>query len=212
MRLRSRYRGAGRRPAPTFIPWASFSTNCWPRRIPFDLSKRTPAEAELAIVHGEPEKPSAVAAKYHGILRAGKAAWSDLDVLCLTAMHKDPERRYASVEALIRDIDHYLRREPLEARPDTLAYRIGKFVRRNRRAVTAAAVVFTVVGAQATVSTVRLARARNAALAEAARTQRIQRFMLNLFGGADKEAGHCAKNCASSLSHRSGRRRGPDAQ
>jgi len=158
-------------------------------RIPFDLSKRTPAEAELAIVHGEPEKPSAVAAKYHGILRAGKAAWSDLDVLCLTAMHKDPERRYASVEALIRDIDHYLRREPLEARPDTLAYRIGKFVRRNRRAVTAAAVVFTVVGAQATVSTVRLARARNAALAEAARTQRIQRFMLNLFGGADKEAG-----------------------
>ncbi|HKS97279.1 MAG TPA: tetratricopeptide repeat protein, partial [Terriglobia bacterium] len=37
--------------------------------------------------------------------------------------------------------------------------------------------------------TVRLATARNAALAEAARTQRIQRFMLNLFQGGDEAAG-----------------------
>jgi serine/threonine-protein kinase len=37
--------------------------------------------------------------------------------------------------------------------------------------------------------TVRLAKARNAALAEAARTQRIQKFMLNLFDGGDQEAG-----------------------
>ena len=33
---------------------------------------------------------------------ASKAQWADLDVLCLTAMHKDPARRYASVEALER--------------------------------------------------------------------------------------------------------------
>lgn len=158
-------------------------------RLPFDLSKRTPAETELAIVHGEPEKPSAVAAKHHGILHAGKAAWSDLDVLCLTAMHKDPERRYRSVEALIRDIDHYLKGEPLEARPDTLPYKIGKFARRNRKAVAVAAIVFTVTAAQAAVFTIRLARARNAALAETSRTQRIQRFMLNLFEGGHQEVG-----------------------
>jgi serine/threonine-protein kinase len=158
-------------------------------RLPFDLSKKTPAETELAIMHGEPEKPSAVAAKHQGNLRAGKAAWSDLDVLCQTAMHKDPERRYRSVEALIRDVDHYLRGEPLDAQPDNLLYRIGKFVRRNRKAVAAAAIIFTVISAQAGVFTIRLARARNAALAEAARTQRIQRFMLNLFEGGHQEAG-----------------------
>ena len=66
-----------------------------------------------------------------------KAEWTDLDVLCLTAMHKDPQRRYRSVEALIRDIDHYLRGEPLEARPDSGFYRMRKFVSRNRRAVVA---------------------------------------------------------------------------
>ncbi|MGA8102424.1 MAG: serine/threonine-protein kinase, partial [Candidatus Acidiferrales bacterium] len=158
-------------------------------RLPFDLSKRTPAEAGLAITRGEPEKPSALAAKHRAILRAGKGAWSDLDVLCLTAMHKDPERRYRSVEALMRDIDHYLTGEPLEARTDTLPYRIAKFVRRNRKAVAVAAVVFIVIAAQAAVYTIRLATARNSALMQAARTQRIQRFMMNLFGGGDKVAG-----------------------
>ena len=158
-------------------------------RLPFDLSKRTPAEAERTIVHGEPEKPSAVAAKQPVVLRAGKAEWRDLDALCLTAMHKDPERRYKSAEALIRDIDHYLKEEPLEAQTDTLPYRITKFVGRNRQAVAAAAIVFAVIAAEAVVFTTRLTRARDAALAQTARTQRIQHFMLDLFGGGDKEAG-----------------------
>ena len=137
----------------------------------------------------EPEKPSAVAAKHHGILRAGKAAWSDLDVLCLTAMHKDPERRYRSVEALIRDIDHYLKGEPLEAQSTLWHTGSANSSAGTGKAVAAAAIVFTVVGAQAAVFTIRLARARNAALAEAARTQRIQGFMLNLFEGGHQEAG-----------------------
>ncbi len=64
-----------------------------------------------------------------------KGGWADLDVLYLTATHKDPARRYGSVEALIRDVDHYLRHEPPEARPDTVGCRCGKFVRRNRRAI-----------------------------------------------------------------------------
>jgi len=157
-------------------------------RLPFDLSKRTPGEAELAIVHSEPEKPSVVAATHPGVPRAGKSAWADLDVLCLTAMHKDPGRRYRSVEALVRDIDHYLKGEPLEAQPDTLPYKIGKFVRRNRRAVAAAVIAFTVVAVQAAVFTIRLARSRNAALAVTARTQRVERFMMNLFEGGDNEA------------------------
>jgi serine/threonine-protein kinase len=151
-------------------------------RLPFDLSNRTPAEAASVIVEGQPHKPSAGAQA-----AASKTAWADLDVLCLTAMHKDPERRYRSVEALIRDIDHYLNGEPLEARPDSLRYRLGKFERRNRRALTVAAVVLTAILALVAVFTLRLAAARTRTLAEAARTQRIQRFMLNLFG--DQTAG-----------------------
>jgi serine/threonine protein kinase/Tfp pilus assembly protein PilF len=162
--------------------------------LPFDLSKLTPGEAEALIVGQDPEKPSAVAHRRAGlagsnITSASKTAWADLDVLCLTAMHKDTGRRYQSVEALIRDVDHYLKAEPLEARADTFRYRLGKFVRRNRRAVSAAALVFTIVVGLVIFFTVRLAKARNAALEEAARTQRIQRFMMNLFQGGDESVG-----------------------
>src|SRR2546428_6349297 len=91
-------------------------------RLPFDLSNRTPGEAETAIIKQGRERPSA-AAKEKSISRR---AWADLDVLCLTAMHIEPQRRYRTVEALIRDIDHYIAGEPLEARPDTSRYRLGK--------------------------------------------------------------------------------------
>ena len=163
---------------------------------PFDLSNKTPAEAGTAIVEGEPDRPSTVARKAVQTSGAGlvqvslpKSSWAELDVLCLTAMHKDVERRYRSVEALIRDIDHYLKREPLEARPDSLRYRAGKFVTRNRRAVTAAVLAFVALTSLIAFFTWRLAKARDAALAEAARTQRIQHFMMNLFQGGDESAG-----------------------
>ncbi len=159
-------------------------------QLPFDLSNLTPAEAATIITEHEPGRPSA-AVKRGGIelVSLNKASWADLDVLCLTAMHKDPQRRYRSVEALIRDVDHYLADEPLEARPDTVRYRIGKFVGRNRRPVTAVALVFAVVMGLVIFFTVRLAKARNTAEAQAAQTQRIQQFMMNLFQGGDEAAG-----------------------
>ena len=128
-----------------------------------------------------PEKPSEKT--------RGKRFGKDLDVLCLTALQKDPERRYRSVDTFIRDIDHYLAGEPLEARADSLGYRLAKFVQRNRRSVIAAAIALLSIAALAIFYTVRLAAARNAALGEAARTQRILRFTLNLFNGGDQTAG-----------------------
>jgi tetratricopeptide (TPR) repeat protein len=108
---------------------------------------------------------------------------------CATAIHKDAERRYRSVEALIRDVDHYLAGEPLEARPDTVSYRLGKFVRRNRRTVIAAGLAIATVTALIVFFAVRLATARNTAVSAVARMDRVQQFMLNLFSGGDKSAG-----------------------
>jgi serine/threonine-protein kinase len=155
-------------------------------QLPFDVSNCASGEVERNIVGEEPAKPSAAAAR---ALRTRPSSWADLDVLCLTALHKEPARRYASVEALIRDIDHYLRGEPLEARPDSLGYRLGKFVRRHRTSLSVAAGVAAIVVGLVFFYTVRLTAARNTALAEAARTQRIMGFLLNLFEGGDREAG-----------------------
>jgi serine/threonine-protein kinase len=123
------------------------------------------------------------------VAKPSRAEWNDLDTLCLKAIDHNPAHRYQSVEALIRDIDHYLRDEPLEAKPDSWRYRTAKFVSRNRRRVIAASAAFLIVAGQLLFFTVRLARARDAAVAEAARTERIQQFMLNLFQGDDKDAG-----------------------
>lgn len=163
-------------------------------RPPFDLAGKTPAEAMSVVVEQDPERPSLAAGRPDGIetprpRTARRAAWADLDVLCLTAMHKEPARRYPTVEALLRDLDHFLAGEPLRARPDTVGYRVGKFVRRHRTAVGAAAVVVAILFGTVAFYTVRLARARNAALAEAARTQRIQRYLIQLFQGGDEVAG-----------------------
>ena len=164
-------------------------------RTPFDLTDVTPGEAERIIAEQEPVRPSAVVAgERQGpwrprLRRARRADWADLDVLCLTAMHKEPGRRYQTVQGLIRDIDHYRNGEPLDARSDSTAYRAGKFVRRHARPLTAAAIAVLALVAISTFYTVRLTTARNEAIAEAARTQRIQRFMLNLFQGGDASVG-----------------------
>jgi eukaryotic-like serine/threonine-protein kinase len=166
-------------------------------RLPFDLSNRTPAQAEKILIEEEAEKPSVMAEKVaetasdknrRGV-HASKAAWGDLDVLCMTAMHKDVEQRYQSVEGLIRDIDHYLNGEPLEARTDTAWYRLRKYVTRNWKVLATAGAAAGVVVGMLVFFTLRLANARNAAIAEAARTQRIQKFMTNLFQGGDADAG-----------------------
>jgi serine/threonine-protein kinase len=162
-------------------------------RLPFDLAKLTPAEAERVVTGTEPERPSTVARATPPAAATGpapgRAAWADLDVMCLAAMHKDPRRRYGTVDALIRDIDHFLAGEPLEARSDSLGYRAGKFARRHRRPLALAGVVGVLVLGLVAFYTARLARARDTALAEARRAQRIQRFTLDLFSGGDEEAG-----------------------
>jgi serine/threonine protein kinase/tetratricopeptide (TPR) repeat protein len=156
----------------------------------FDVASLDPADAVHHVLSQTPDKPSVAAHRDDDQPQAradGHISWPDLDVLCLTAMHKDPARRYRTVDGLVRDIGHYLAGEPLDARPDSIGYRLGKFVRRHQRAVTAAAVALLVVIALTAFYTFRLAQARNAALSEAARAQRLQQFMLALFKGGESD-------------------------
>ena len=169
-------------------------------RLPFPEQKpRTDGTGESTL-QTLPEKPSAVANRPLDVVGAdggrseirnkiSREAWNDLDVLCLKAMHADAAQRYASVEALTRDIDHFLCSEPLEARPDTLHYRSYKFIQRNRSAVLVTTAVVTLVIGMVGMFMLRLAQARNEALAAAARAERIQQFTLSLFQNNESVAG-----------------------
>ncbi|HYI97117.1 MAG TPA: serine/threonine-protein kinase [Bryobacteraceae bacterium] len=162
-------------------------------RLPFDDLRRDLDLAALSL-NRDVVRPSLVArrvqqkgnARVRGISRA---SWNDLDVICLKAMHNDAGQRYASAEALRRDIDHYLAGEPLEARPDTHWYRTRKFVRRHRIVVAATGLSLLAASVLIVLFMTRLSAERNAAIAEVARTQRIQHFMQNLFDGGDPDAG-----------------------
>jgi serine/threonine protein kinase len=149
--------------------------------LPFDLSNLTPAEAAAIVAEHEPGRPSAAFQRSQADTSTPKsltkAAWSDLDVLCLTAMHKDPRRRYSSVEALIRDIDHYLHGEPLEARPDTIGYRLGKFLTRNWRPVALGSAAFALVIGLVVFFTLRLARERDYAAQQTAIATAVNQFL-----------------------------------
>lgn len=137
----------------------------------------------------EPKRPSNIASPDRFAVAITRSEWADLNVLCLTAMRAEPERRYQSLEALIRDIDSFLEKRPLEARADSWRYRLGKFVRRRRTPLAYAAGTIILFLGLIGAFTLRLEKARNEALAEAARTQRIQQFTTNLFQGNDPGVG-----------------------
>ncbi|MEZ6007026.1 MAG: protein kinase [Planctomycetota bacterium] len=65
----------------------------------------------------------------------------DLVLILGRAMAKDPEARYASAEALARDVDAFLRSEPIQARPPSLTYQLRLFARRHRVGVAATGLV-----------------------------------------------------------------------
>src|SRR6185503_13990559 len=82
----------------------------------------------------------------------------------MMAMRKEPQRRYASAEQLAEDIRRHLDGLPVKARADTFGYRAGKFVRRHKLGVAAAAVITLtlLIGIVTTVWQARVARAERA--------------------------------------------------
>jgi len=150
--------------------------------LPHDVAGRSMDEL-VALVRQGPPPPSTRLGRGVGRGMAG-----DLDVLCATAMHPDPARRYRDMSSLIEDIDHLLAGEPLEARPDSFGYRAGKFLRRHAGAAVASLAVVLGLVAVVAFYTVRLRESRDTALAEAARAERVQRFTQSLFEGGDPSA------------------------
>ncbi len=66
-----------------------------------------------------------------------KSLQGDLDKIILMAIRREPERRYQSVEQFSEDLRRYLESLPVLAQHDTIGYRLSKFMRRHRGAVSA---------------------------------------------------------------------------
>ncbi|MES2571694.1 MAG: serine/threonine-protein kinase [Verrucomicrobiota bacterium] len=77
----------------------------------------------------------------------------DLDWIIMKCLEKDRERRYDTANSLALDVERYLANETVTARPPTVAYQLGKFIRRHKLAVGAAFAVASALLIGAVVST-----------------------------------------------------------
>lgn len=112
--------------------------------------------------------------------RVSASAWRDLDRLVDKAMRVDPSERYQNVAELLADLENFEHARPLAARPPTLPYRVGKFVRRHPVLVLVS-LAFTVL---TTTFVTQLWSAYSEAHQQAESARRATRFMsLALTGG-----------------------------
>lgn len=142
-----------------------------------------------AIVEDPPTIPSRAAAE-SGAPALRRELSGDLDTILLMALRKEPERRYASVSALIDDVERTLAGHPVSARPDTWSYRTGKFVGRHRAAVAFAGLLATLLvgfSIHSTFQARRIARERDRANREAVAAERVSEFLVDLFKVSDPE-------------------------
>jgi eukaryotic-like serine/threonine-protein kinase len=167
---------------------------CWPyqprdrsvRSIEQAVLEQEPGRPSTAIMHpADRPGPSSTVAERRSTTLAGlrRQLHGDLDNIVLTALRKEPERRYASVQHIRDDVHRYLESRPVHARPATWAYRAGKFVRRHRVGVAAAALV----GASLIAGMAATAWQARAASREARRADQVRQFVVGLFEVSDPD-------------------------
>ena len=143
-------------------------------QLPFAHRSGSSHELAQAVAHEDPPLPSSVQPALRG----------DLDAIVMTAIRKEPQRRYASAAALIDDIDRYRRKLPVLARRGTIAYRVQRFTSRHRAGVA--------VGVLAAISLVGVAvrerSLRAAAQAEARKAVAVEDYLIRVFDVADPYA------------------------
>jgi WD40 repeat protein len=92
---------------------------CLTGRPPFKAA--TPLDTVLQVLSEEPVPPR----------RLQPQVPADLETICLTCLHKEPGRRYASALALADDLQRFQAGEPIRARPVSWRQRLVKWVKRR---------------------------------------------------------------------------------
>jgi WD40 repeat protein len=132
----------------------------------------------------DPRLPSAAAPPAIRSQLAG-----DLDGIVLKALHKQPERRYASIAAFVDDLERYLAGLPVSARDATLVYRTRKLIARHRGKL---ALATAIAGALTAATVVSFGQARRAD-AQATRAERQNLALLRERGLQELAGGHAGR-------------------
>src|SRR5690606_2356424 len=102
---------------------------------PYQLKRPSDAQWEEAILNVDPIRPSTLlqrsldtAANPAAMRRRAPAVAGDLANIVHKALAKRPAQRYPAGEAMAPDLQRHLEGKPVRARPQSLAYRLRKYV------------------------------------------------------------------------------------
>ncbi|GAB2506365.1 serine/threonine-protein kinase [Lysobacter humi (ex Lee et al. 2017)] len=154
---------------------------------PYRLKRQSDAEWEEAILAHDPVRPSVMVQRQselqadrgerQSLRRRARRLVGDLDNIVMRTLCKSPEERYPSVEALSQDLLRHLEGRPVEARPQSLVYRAGKYFSRHRWALAGGSTAVLVVGLGVGMI---LSQSREA-VEEAQRAQAMRGFIFGVF-------------------------------
>lgn len=114
----------------------------------------------------------------------------DMEAILDAATHEDPEQRYANARNLAEDLQAWLEKRPVRARPPGIGYRTERFIVRNRWGVAAVVLVVSslLAGTAAALWQAKIASAeRDVAQAESARATQAIDFLKELFRASDPD-------------------------
>ncbi|HEY4956306.1 MAG TPA: serine/threonine-protein kinase, partial [Caldimonas sp.] len=152
-------------------------------------ARAAPAASAAAAARAEPPVPPR-------LLRG------DLDAIVAKALRAEPEHRYATVDAMKRDIEHAQRGEAIAAREGARLYAVGRLLRRYRWAATATAAVFVALAVglgTAAWQAHRAALERDLARRDAAREEALRYHLTGLFRNAIADHGSESPTAKSML-------------
>lgn len=112
----------------------------------------------------------------------------DLDNIVLKAMHKDPARRYVSVEQFSEDVRRHLSGLPVIAQKDTAGYRLSKFIQRHKVGFISSVgfIVFLIINLIAIIWQANIAaNERDKAKLEAQKVETVNKFLLDMLSSVD---------------------------
>ena len=139
----------------------------------------TPEEVIRTLETASPLAPSRLAEDHAPF--APRRLRGDLDTIVLKALQREPQRRYATADALAEDLRRHLAGRPIMARRDSALYRGGKFVARHWISATASTIVIVALVAATAISLHEASVARE----QATRAQTVTRFLIDMFRFAD---------------------------
>jgi len=108
------------------------------RRI---IREEEPPRPSTRLSDSKDSLPSISAQRHMEPAKLTKLVRGELDWIVMKALEKDRNRRYETANGFAQDLQRYLADEPVQACPPSLGYRLQKFTRRNKTALTAGALV-----------------------------------------------------------------------